>query len=152
MGFYGAVVRQWLDAGVKPWRTRLVGVEAWEAYRNPCWELYDRVEVRMIESYLAETVKQFDGILLLDTLEHFDREAGDRVLRDCCARLTAGGVLIVATPGVNQQQGAAHGNELERHRSFWTAAEVAAMGFAIAADGLSLDPFGHRMVIASRQP
>ena len=32
MGFYGAVVRQWLDGGVQPWRTRLVGVEGFAAY------------------------------------------------------------------------------------------------------------------------
>ena len=35
MGFYGAVVRQWLDGGVQPWRTRLVGVEGFDAYRSP---------------------------------------------------------------------------------------------------------------------
>jgi len=34
MGFYGAVVRQWLDGGVRRGRTRLVGVEGFAAYRS----------------------------------------------------------------------------------------------------------------------
>ena len=53
MGFYGAVVRQWLDLGVRPWRTRIVGVEGFEAYRNPCWDVYDTVINSKIEDYLA---------------------------------------------------------------------------------------------------
>ncbi len=35
MGFYGAVVRQWCDSGVRPWRTRLVGVENLLIDRKP---------------------------------------------------------------------------------------------------------------------
>jgi hypothetical protein len=51
-GFYGAVVRQWLDGGVRPWRTRLVGVEGFATYRSPCWDLYDEVVVPSIERFL----------------------------------------------------------------------------------------------------
>jgi hypothetical protein len=38
----GAAVRQWLDGGVQPWRTRLVGVEGFDAYRSPCWNVVRR--------------------------------------------------------------------------------------------------------------
>lgn len=53
MGFYGAVVRQWVDLGVQPWRTNLVGVEGLAAYQNPCWDLYDEVVVSPIGALLT---------------------------------------------------------------------------------------------------
>ncbi len=34
MGFYGAVVRQWLDPGVRPWQTKLVRIEDFAGNRN----------------------------------------------------------------------------------------------------------------------
>jgi len=50
MGFGcgGVVVRQWLDLGVRPWKTYLVGVEVWSDYRNPVWDLYSAVYVQTI--------------------------------------------------------------------------------------------------------
>jgi hypothetical protein len=80
MGFYGAVVRQWLDSGVQPWRTRLIGVEGFAAYRNPCWDMYDEVLVMPIEEFLDRSTETWDAILLLDVLEHFDLAAGQQVL------------------------------------------------------------------------
>ena len=66
MGFYGAAIRQWLDFGVQPWRTKLVGVEGFAGYRNPCWDLYDEVVVSSIEDFLAQTTEVWDAILMFD--------------------------------------------------------------------------------------
>ncbi len=66
MGFYGAVIRQWLDHGVRPWHTRLVGVEGWPGYRNPTWDLYDEVHLESIESYLDKSRERFEAVLLMD--------------------------------------------------------------------------------------
>jgi hypothetical protein len=147
MGFYGAVVRQWLDGGVQPWRTRLVGVEGFAAYRNPCWDLYDEVLVLPIEEYLSGTTETWDAILLLDVLEHFSIAAGRDLLADARSRLSPVGQLFVGTPAVWMEQGAAYGNDFERHRSLWTAEDMRGTGFEILEGGRP-DRFGNQMLLA----
>ena len=147
MGFYGAVIRQWLDLGVRPWRTRLVGVEGFAAYRNPCWELYDEVAVAPIEDFLEATTGTWDAILLLDVLEHFEHEKGAEILAYSRRRLSPSGRFYVGTPAVWMEQGAVHGNEFERHRSLWTAEELRATGFHVLVDGRT-DHFGNQMLFA----
>jgi len=148
MGFYGAVVRQWLDLGVRPWRTTLVGVEGFAGYRNPCWELYDQVVVSPIEDFLGRTAETWDAILLLDVLEHFPHSTGERILVTARERLSAGGRFFVGTPSVWMEQGAAYGNEFERHRSLWTAAELRGAGFHLFEDG-TIDRLGNQMLLGA---
>lgn len=148
-GLYGAAVRQWLDNGVKPFRTYLMGIEAFERYRSPCWDLYDWIHESPIQAYLAADNTQgdrFEAVLLLDVLEHFEKPEGVEVVTGLKSRLANGGKLIVATPGVWIEQGDAYGNEFERHRSLWTGDDLAALGFRILSDG-SPDRFGNRMVV-----
>lgn len=147
MGFYGAVVRQWVDLGVRPWRARLVGVEGFATYRNPCWELYDEVVVLPIDEYLTSSNESWDAILLLDVLEHFEHEQSAEILAAARGRLAPGGRLYVGTPAVWMEQGAAYGNEFERHRSLWTAEELRQAGFDVLEDG-ETDQFGNQMLLA----
>jgi hypothetical protein len=146
MGFYGAVVRQWLDEGVRPWRTRLVGVEGFAAYRSPCWDLYDEVVLSSIERFLETNADLWDAILLLDVLEHFEHAQGEEILSKLRRRLSPGGRFFVGTPAVWMDQGAAYGNEFERHRSLWTADDLRASGFELLADGTT-DRFGNQMLL-----
>lgn len=134
-GFYGAVVRQWADEGVAPWRTWVVGVEAFSAYRNPLWDLYNVVFSMTIEEYLSRHPEQFDYVLFNDVLEHFDHAVGESLLRHLTSLVAPGGVLFVNTPALFHPQQAAHGNELERHRSLWRAEELASLGFEIILNG-----------------
>ena len=148
-GWAGVAVRQWLDAGVAPWRTRLVGVEGFAAYRAPTWDLYDALHVARIEDWLARADgERFDAILLLDVLEHFEREVGEQVLCAARQRLSERGVLLIATPAIWHAQLAEHGNELETHRTLWTAAELRRAGCAILWDGAT-DRWGQAMLVAS---
>jgi len=146
MGFYGAAARQWLDGGAQPWRTRLVGVEGFAAYRSPCWDLYDEVFVSSIERFLETNADLWDAILLLDVLEHFEHAQGEAILRELRRRLSSRGRLFVGTPAVWMEQDAANGNELERHRSLWTADELRALGFELLDDG-TIDRFGNQMLL-----
>jgi hypothetical protein len=134
-GFYGAVVRQWVDLGVRPWKTFLVGVEAWTDYRNPIWDLYDLIVVETIQGYLSRYREQFDCIILGDVLEHFVTEEGIALLRRLQARVAPDGTLIVATPAVFFGQPAMYGNELERHRSVWSVAQLESLGFRTVLSG-----------------
>jgi len=134
-GFYGAVVRQWVDLGVRPWNTFLVGVEAWADYRNPLWDLYDVVVIDTIQGYLARFEEQFDSVILGDVLEHFESSEGAALLGQAQARVAPGGTLMVATPAVFVEQSAVDRNELERHRSVWTAADLRSLGFQTVLSG-----------------
>jgi predicted TPR repeat methyltransferase len=129
MGFYGAVVRPWLDFGVRPWRTKLVGVEGFAAHRNPCWDLYNEVVVSSIEEYLATATEAWDAILLLDVLEHFPHAAGEPILAAARGRLSPDGPLFVGTPAV------------------WMEA-LRDAGFALIVGGQP-DPFGHQILLAT---
>jgi predicted TPR repeat methyltransferase len=149
MGLWGAAVRQWLDDGWQPRKVRLVGVEGFSGYRNPCWDLYDEMHVGQIDDFLRENVGPWDAVLLLDTLEHFTREAGESVLRNIRERLTASGLLYVATPACQCRQGAVHGNELERHQSEWVAADLERLGFTVLQPGDTANEYGHRMLVAT---
>ena len=145
MGLWGTCVRQWLDYGVKPYRTKLVGVEGWEGYRNPIWDIYDRVVCSEIIAFLSGSTETFDCILLLDVIEHFTKEDGISALGLIRARLNPGGVAFIGTPAVFMEQGAVYGNELERHRCLWNVHEASASG-EVLLDG-SVDLYGNKMLL-----
>lgn len=148
LGSYGAVVRQWGDLGERPWRTYLLGVEAWAAYRNPLWDLYNAVVDCSIQQFLLEQRGQFELVLLTDVIEHFDRSDGQAVLDQLKGEVVApGGSLFVGTPGIFCEQGAVGGNSWEQHRSLWLADDFAKQGFRVIMDG-SPDTFGNQMVLA----
>lgn len=146
-GLYGAVVRQWADLGVWPGRTWLVGVEGFAGYRSPAWDLYNLIVVDSIENYLARAAETFDCILLNDVIEHFDKPAGLAVMNRARQLLAPGGSLFVGTPAWFFPQEAVYGNELERHRSAWSAADFSSLGFELLSDGLP-DRWGNQMLLA----
>lgn len=131
----GVIVREWLDLGIRSWKTYLVGVEAWADYRNPVWDLYNVVYVQTIEEFLASNDESFDAILFTDVLEHFEHDAGYKILESVKARVCDGGHLLVATPAQPHPQAAMYGNPWEEHRSLWTAAELETLGFLVERTG-----------------
>lgn len=131
----GVLVREWLDLGVQPWKTYLAGVECWEAYRNPCWDLYNVIHVKTIEQFLNETSERFDCILLCDVLEHFERPRGAQLLDALPSFVAPGGSLLITTPAKFFSQGAVYGNERERHRSAWQASDFSSRHFHVQSVG-----------------
>ena len=146
-GLYGAVVRQWLDQGTRPWRTNLTGVEGFSSYRNPTWDLYNLIVVGPLQEFLARDHELFDFILLMDVIEHFERSEGAWVLGRCQKLLSSRGCLMVGTPAIFMEQGAVSGNEFERHRSLWTVSDFVERGGRIEKNG-EQDAFGHQMILA----
>ena len=156
MGMYGAAIRQWLDTGYAPsFKTFIHGVEGFASYRNPCWELYSEIEVRPIEQAVTAAQNGFyDAIILADVIEHFELVAGKLLISSCLDKLAPGGWFYVATPAVFMEQGAAYGNEFERHRSLWMQAHFEecvevnkdrCSEFIVLQDG-SADVFGNCML------
>ena len=62
-------------------------------------------------------------------------------------RQERGGQLFAGTPAVWVEQVAAYGNDLERHRSLWTAENLRGAGFEVVDDG-EPDRFGNQMLLA----
>lgn len=130
-GFWGSAVRTWLDLGVRPWKTYLVGVEGWSGYRNPAWDLYDLIFEQPLETFLGEHAATYDFVIAGDILEHFTREAGCGLLAGLRRRVAPGGTLVISTPGIFFEQGAVYGNAYEVHRSFWSPDELRSEGYDV---------------------
>ena len=156
-GIYGAAVRQWMDSGVSKngsWRSYLLGVEVFDAYRNPAWDLYDYVHVMPIEDWLRRSkTDRFHAILLNDVIEHMTKAGGQNVIEELKGRLEIGGKIIVTTPGVFFEQDAVYGNAFETHRSLWEAEDLKGLGFELMPnhsggffDGRTVDGFGNQML------
>jgi 2-polyprenyl-3-methyl-5-hydroxy-6-metoxy-1,4-benzoquinol methylase len=147
-GFYGSVVRQFVDMG---WgaKTRLEGVEPFQEYKNPNWLHYSVVWKRSIQDHLQFVqYTKYDCILFLDVIEHFPRLEGLATLEVLKEFLNPGGVLIVSTPGTFQEQGAEYGNELERHVSFYPVDDFLIRGFVVLREGGLKDQFQQQMTVA----
>jgi len=141
-GMNGAAVRNYCGKHV-----RLVGVEAWGNYNNPLWDLYNKVHINTIEEYLNKSDEFFEVILMTDVLEHFDMITGLWVIEKLKKRLTPKGCLLISTPAVWIEQGAAHGNKWEQHKSLWHEMDFQKIGMTIVRNG-SECKYGHRMIIA----
>jgi len=122
MGLYGVVTRQILDGiygRCRPdqWQARICGVEIFEPYRNPCWDLYDVVDV---SDFQELPIEGWDLVLMIDALEHLPQPEGDALL----ARLVAQNKqVIISVPVEPMPQGAAFGNEHEAHLRQFSGSE-----------------------------
>jgi 2-polyprenyl-3-methyl-5-hydroxy-6-metoxy-1,4-benzoquinol methylase len=149
-GINGAGIRNWLNVGIKDnyKDTTVIGVEGYPHYRSELWKCYDWVHTCTIQTFLQESDKQFDCVLMTDVLEHFDKDEGNaiisKIVRDV---LAPGGILLISTPAVWIEQGAAYGNELETHRSLWHFTDFIGMqGVEIIKDGRE-DDMGYMMLV-----
>jgi len=116
LGLYGVIARQLLDGiygrfSPAEWTAEIVGVEAFEAYRNPCWASYSCVN---IGNFTEEMFVNWDLVLMGDSLEHLEPEHGERFLEQL---ITHNKHVILSVPNGPCAQGAAHGNEYEIHRA-----------------------------------
>lgn len=145
-GMNGVIVRQYLDDGVLPFSVWLDGVEAFAKYRNPLWAMYNHIWTQPLEN-VDFGVKTYECIIMTDVIEHFNKSHGVLQLERLKKMLSQNGIFIVSTPSVFVQQGAAHGNIYETHRSLWTCKDFEDLGFKILKNG-SCDEFGNYMICA----
>jgi hypothetical protein len=124
-GKYGTLLREVLDGmhgrcRVEQWQHRIIGFEAFEAYRNPCWGAYDVVHICDFASPEYHPVTGSDLVLMIDSLEHLEPEQG----REFLARLVKENKhVIVSVPIQHMPQGAVYGNDYETHRTHHTGKE-----------------------------
>lgn len=121
-GKYGVLFREYLDIWKvdKPYSKkvlRLIGVEAFEEYRNPIWDIYDKVLIGDVseEKIRAELAEEKFGLLFLgDVIEHFEKEKA----KDLLSKLKYDKIIII-TPHQVFQQEAVYNNSYEIHKSEW---------------------------------
>lgn len=127
-GKMGALLREYLEVAQgrydrKGWKVRIDGIEPFASYKNPLWDAcYDQVFTGTLQEVLP-SLPRYDLATFMDVIEHLPKEEG---------RAALGGLLdkarfvLVSTPLYFDAQGAAFGNELERHVSHWTERDFAA--------------------------
>ncbi len=150
-GINGAGIRNWLNVGMTSnyKDTKIFGVEGFEQYRSPLWQCYDWVHVvEIIEFIHHHQPCDIDCVLMTDVLEHFEKDAGLSLINRIVSNVLApGGILLISTPAVWIEQGAAYGNELETHRSLWHFTDFIGMpGVEIIKDGRE-DDMGYKMLV-----
>jgi len=113
----------------KNWRVRIDGIEGCAAYVTPMHRyLYDHLHLGDACELLRK-LRQFDLIFLGDVIEHLEKSAGLRLLRDAFKK--ANKAVIISTPKFETGQADLCGNELERHRSLWSADDFRAFNRAL---------------------
>jgi hypothetical protein len=105
------------------WKVRIDGIEGHAPYLTPMHEyFYDKIHIGDACELLAN-LPPYDLIFLGDIIEHFDKAKGRKLLREAYEHALK--ALIVTTPKYETAQEGLCGNELERHRSLWSAKDFA---------------------------
>jgi hypothetical protein len=128
LGKYGLLAREYLELWGQPlagewkgkpgWQRRIDGIEAYERYLNPVHHyIYNQIHIGNAIDVLPRLKERYDLVLLIDVLEHFEREDGLRLLTLCKQRASN---LIVSTPRDIGHQEGSWGNPFETHRFQWT--------------------------------
>jgi hypothetical protein len=135
-GKYGVLAREVLDGiwgRVRPelWSHRIVGIEAWEAYRNPAWGAYNHVD---IGDFRESKIEDYGLVLMIDSLEHMHPEGGRSFL---AALVACNKRVIVSVPnGVMKQDDPVYGNPYERHLATFYGGEFGAYKHTVLHNGL----------------
>jgi len=133
-GKFGVLAREYLELwdGRNDYETRdrrIDGIEIFSAYQNPIYTwVYDNVYYGDASIVAPELSTKYDLVLMIDVLEHFDRESGIRLLKGLLER---GQGVLVSTPHQPSAQGAAFGNEHETHVSKWGLQDLQDLGFEL---------------------
>jgi len=101
------------------WRVRIDGIEGFAAYVTEMHRyLYNAIHIGDMCEVLPR-LPQYDVVFLGDVIEHIEKTRGEQLLRDADAH--AQKAVIVSTPKYETEQADLCANELERHRSLWSA-------------------------------
>lgn len=132
-GKYGVLLRESIDIPYErydkeTWHLQLDGIEGFEGYNNPIHDyVYNKMYYGNIFSVLPTLAQNYDTLLLIDVLEHFDKEGGLRLINELLEVTNKS--LIVSTPIMPAPQGEYLGNILETHKSRWNIVDFVDFDF-----------------------
>lgn len=140
-GKFGVLCREYLelwDGRQKyEFERRIDCVEVFQKYITPLHKyVYDNIYNENILDIAPRLNVSYDLILLIDVLEHFEKNDGILLLKTL---LQNHGCILVSTPKIPTPQQDAFGNVYETHRSAWSMQELQSQGFsAFISDDVSL--------------
>lgn len=122
-GKYGVLIREVLELPYqrydkKQWLVKIDGIEAFEKYKNP---MYDYIYNKIYYGDAVQIIKRlskYDCILLIDVLEHFEKEEGKEFIKELMTHVNKS--LIISTPMYPGKQLDYLGNKYEEHKSKWS--------------------------------
>lgn len=121
-GKYGLLLRDMLELPFEryhkqQWKLKLDGVEVFSEYKNPIHDyIYDQIYYNNIID-IVDKLSHYDVILMIDILEHFNKEEGLSLIAKLLKRTKK--CLIVSTPLYPADIKAYLGNEYDQHKSRW---------------------------------
>lgn len=136
-GDYGILLRMYfekenwglvlLDPSRRPhWKNTIDGLDVFAANVTGFHRVvYDALHVCDIRHHVG-AMPSYDVILLLDVIEHLDKQEGRILLQQLFCK--AHEALIVSTPLGFRAQGPFAGNDAETHRSGWWPRDFKALG------------------------
>jgi len=133
-GTYGIIARAFMDIWREgrmsrdQWKVKIDGIELEECYRNPIWEIYDKVYLGDFESIMP-TLKNYDVTLCLHMIEHLPtKEKGEKLLDLLEAKTTKR--IIIGTPNTFYSTGD-YPLESQGHHTFWPPEEFEKRGYTV---------------------
>ena len=132
-GKYGVLLRESIDIPYErydkeTWHLQLDGIEGFEGYNNPIHDyVYNKMYYGNIFSVLPTLEQKYDTLLLIDVLEHFEKEEGLRLIEGLLEVTNKS--LIVSTPIMPAPQGEYLGNILETHKCRWNIVDFVDFDF-----------------------
>jgi hypothetical protein len=105
-----------------------VGIEAFPHYVNVGVAATEGMGVIFVTGDMREVVVSGGLALFIDSLEHITKEDGLALLRKCQQRHRK--IMIFAPLGDHDQE-PCDGNEMQRHLSSWSGADLEPLGFKI---------------------
>ena len=128
-GKYGILCREYLDLwdGRQKYEfaSQIDGVEVFKDYITPLHHfVYNNIYNDNITAVTSKLEMGYDLVLLLDVLEHFDKDEGRFLLESLLSKNTG---ILISTPKHPSEQRDAFGNIYETHRSAWSKQELSQM-------------------------
>jgi hypothetical protein len=127
-GKWGVLAREYTDIWnyrfYKPeWTTFITGIEVHDKYRSPAWDCYDMVLTGKAQdvvkglrddSYNGMVPRRYNLSIMIDVLEHFEKDEGQKFLDDVMGISDKFLVSYCNTDQVNVRD-----NKFEDHVSRW---------------------------------
>jgi hypothetical protein len=141
-GKYGVLCREYLElwdgrGSYSEFLRRIDGVEAFKGYITPLHKfVYNRIYDEDIMDILDRIGFGYNLVLILDVLEHLNKEQGKLLLAKIVERNNG---MIISTPKKVSNQKDVFDNKYEIHKAQWTKDELSAYG----ASFFLSDPVSH---------
>jgi hypothetical protein len=130
-GKYGVLLREFLEfwdgrENYKDFLRIIDGIEAYQEYITPVHNyVYNNIYSGDAYEIIPKLNKQYDLTLLIDVLEHFEKEKGISLIKNILQKSKS---LLISVPKNVETQGDAFGNPYENHRSHWQKKDFVTLG------------------------